>query len=605
MRRPLTVWARDERFGRGVAMVEFSTREEIEHWLGRIQPAQRQRAIGAALAVRAALRVVPLLNAEFDLHTDVRDVVLTEIILPVFRATLIAWTAARYPAHQEKFQAAAAANIGPRDPTTEAATPASDYTLESIFAALRVMEVPISNCVTTVGYAVDRAIHAGAEAAAREGEGPPGAGAVSCDEDAEAIDSGLSAVEVAGNPLWPTGAPRWAAGAWQELKAILLSSPDDWEVWTDWYEARLAGDTGYRSNEQLEVARATIPDAIWRLGPSDVNAEIKRLSEEHDWAKKLPYRPGRFIPQIRSAEGLSIPEQDRTGTRFVMDAGGRIDVLQIPPVPDDLQRFHYGEMRRKAEALAELGQMLGAIALAVKGILEALPECIEDASVDRLWSRGNTLRRRHDAHVRTVDNNLGPDPARMHPLVAATLGDFIDSFNVYVIGDPRGLELDRVRLGPQDREAARKIATLAAPIARAVTEAKSLATPAAQEALSEQVDAAIDAPDDINGDQAAELARKTAGNFVGELLRQAYAPIQKLGRVVMAETKVALKEYRAGIYRGAGTATFAGGAYLCWPEISSFIVHNADALRAFAIAAYQNPMLVEIINLIVRAASDG
>ena len=83
-------------------------------------------------------------------------------------------------------------------------------------------------------------------------------------------------------PALADGTPSWAAVAWQEFKAILLSSPDDWEVWTDWYEARLAGGASAQPlNEELEVARTTIPDAIWRLGPSDVNAEIKRLIEEH------------------------------------------------------------------------------------------------------------------------------------------------------------------------------------------------------------------------------------------------------------------------------------------------------------------------------------
>ena len=256
-------------------------------------------------------------------------------------------------------------------------------------------------------------------------------------------------------------------------------------------------------------------------------------------------------------------------------------------------------MRHKAQQLIELGQMLGDIAPAVARILEALPEHMEDASVDRLWSRGNTLRRRHDAHVRTVDNDLGPDPARLHLLVATRLGDFVDSFNVYVIGDPRGLELDHIRLGPQDREAARKIAALAAPIARAANEPESPATPAAQETLAEQVSAAIDAPNDINGDQAAELARKTTGNFVSELLRGAYA-------VVTNEGKFAQKEYRAGLYRASGTATFAGlsvAAYAWWPGISSFVVRHAHELTAFVTEAYQNPKLVEIINLIVGAAS--
>jgi hypothetical protein len=226
---------------------------------------------------------------------------------------------------------------------------------------------------------------------------------------------------------------------------------------------------------------------------------------------------------------------------------------------------------------------------------------MEDASVDKLWSRANTLRRRHDAHVRTVDNNLGPDPARMHPLVAANLGDFIDSFNVYVIGDPRGLELDRIRLGPQDREAARKIAALAAPIAYAAAEVQSPATHAAQETLTEQVGATIDTPDDINVDQALELARKTTGNFVSELLRRAYAG-------VTSESKFAQKEFRASFYRASGTAAFAGvsvTAYAYWPNIASFVSRHADALKAFATAAYQNPKLIEIIDLIAKAAGHG
>jgi hypothetical protein len=251
--------------------------------------------------------------------------------------------------------------------------------------------------------------------------------------------------------------------------------------------------------------------------------------------------------------------------------------------------------------------MLGDVALPTNRILEALPQRMEDASVDKLWSRANTLRRRHDAHVRTIDNDLGPDPARLHPLVAASLGDFVDGFNVYVLGDPRALELDSARLGPQNREAVRKVAALAAPIARAATEPRSPTTPAAQEALDEQVGAAIDAPNTINGDQAADLARKTTGNFVSELLRRAYAPIAKLGAVAKKEAGFAQHEVRAGFYRAAGAGGLAGlpVAYAYWPEISAFVVRNADALKAFVAAAFHNPKLVEIIDWIVHTAGQS
>jgi hypothetical protein len=255
-----------------------------------------------------------------------------------------------------------------------------------------------------------------------------------------------------------------------------------------------------------------------------------------------------------------------------------------------LQRFHYDEMRHKAQALAELGQMLGDIAPDINRIREALPEDIKDASVDKLWSRANTLRRRHDAHVRTVDNNLGPDPGRLHSLVAAKLGDFIDSFNVFIIGDPRGLELDRNRLGPQDREAARRVVALAAPIARATGELESPVTPAAQETLAEQVRAAIDAPNDINGDQATELAVKTTRNFVSRLLLFG---------------SFAVVTVATGFYHAAGAAAFEGLSRAYGPEILSFVVRNANALKAFVSEAYQIPKLVEIIDSIVRAAGQG
>jgi hypothetical protein len=261
--------------------------------------------------------------------------------------------------------------------------------------------------------------------------------------------------------------------------------------------------------------------------------------------------PPAILPPIET-----IPSQERAATQFHSDAEGRIDVVRIRPSSGDRQRLLYDETRHKAQALAALGQMLGDLSPAVDRILEALPERMEDASVDKLWSRANTLRRRYDAHVRAVENNLGPNPARLDDLVAATLGDFVDSFNVSVLGEPRAVELDSARLGPQDREAARRIVALAAPIARAASEPQSPAKPAAKEALTEQVGAAIDAPDDINGDQAAELARKTTGNFVTELLRRAYELFAKIRAFAKDQLRTAAKAVIEGFYREGGKKSF-------------------------------------------------
>lgn len=162
-----------------------------------------------------------------------------------------------------------------------------------------------------------------------------------------------------------------------------------------------------------------------------------------------------------------------------------------------------------------------------------------------------------------------------------------------------GRQLDSVRLGPQDREAVRRIVDLAAPIARAANAPHSPATPAAQEALTEQVASATGAPADVNGDQAMALATKSTGNFVSELLRRGYALAKK---IVSGEINFAQKEIRAGVYRtaGASIALYAGAeAYAGWSALSKFIADNAEALKDFVMAQFHNPKLVEMIDWIV------
>jgi hypothetical protein len=218
-----------------------------------------------------------------------------------------------------------------------------------------------------------------------------------------------------------------------------------------------------------------------------------------------------------------------------------------------------------------------------------------------MWSRGNTLRIRLKAHDLSTSNEE-PDPGRLHPLVAETLRDVVHTWNIFIVGDPIGRELDEIRLGPQEVEAAKRVVVAAAPVVKALQQSENVATLTAIEAVAEQAEAAKTAPTGIDGDQAIDLSRRTTGNFVVETLRNAYAAVRN-------ELSFARTEYRAGIYRAAGAATFAGGAagagtvaYYS-PAILSFIARHADALKAYVEAAWHNPMLGEIINLIVRAVS--
>ena len=114
--------------------------------------------------------------------------------------------------------------------------------------------------------------------------------------------------------------------------------------------------------------------------------------------------------------------------------------------------------------------------------------------------------------------------------------DLVHTWNVFIVGDPKGRELDEIRLGPQEVQTARQVVAAAAPVIEALQHSENVATPTAIETVAEQTEAAKTAPAGIDGDQAIGLARKTAGNIVIEILRNAYASVRK-------EAGFALREF--------------------------------------------------------------
>jgi hypothetical protein len=93
--------------------------------------------------------------------------------------------------------------------------------------------------------------------------------------DADLLDQGVSPVSLAlSSTLWPGPSPDWAFNEWTELENALLDANEDWEVWTDWYEARLKGG---EADQVIEVARATIPTSVWHQGAKVVNGQIRAL----------------------------------------------------------------------------------------------------------------------------------------------------------------------------------------------------------------------------------------------------------------------------------------------------------------------------------------
>ena len=488
------------------------------------------------------------------------------------------------------------------------------------------------------------------------------------ESDASFAESGRSAAELAGLPLWPSGPPNRAFDYWRTLKAALLAANEGWEVWTDWYEARLAGDAGHSRNEALEIARAMIPDEIWKQGPAVVNAEIKRFIAEHAGPKvavfptsevpnalpgaRMEFAAGNFgapeevpadtvmqrppnlvlnqvagpppqsqhdasLPPVgpkgspdlltvtvsgnpsasTTPEAASltlsttppdieaiIPPQISGGSHFKLDESGRIDLVPVPPANTDVrQRELYDELGHKARELSGLGHnQLGDVSTTIEIFAEALPEEIEAVSVTRLWSRGNTLRRRLGAHEIAVGSAEPSDPARLTPLVAGRLRDLVETFNVFIAGEPEGSVLEQALLGPQERAAKRAIVVAAEPIVEALRASPDIANQSAAQELTEQIEAAQEAlsATGVDSDQAVALAGNSSSNAVITLLRQGFA---WLGRGAASDIK-------SGAYHYIGAAIVVGSIHVA-PHAASFMVDHADALRAFVDTAFNNPAL--------------
>ena len=279
-------------------MADIKNRRQFEAWL-----ANQPREVAIALAARVALRVLPVVQTAKGYKGC--------LVLPVFRATAVSWSKAKYPAHETELvdyaatayvSAVAAAAAAARTADAYAAVAATRATAASAraaaaradnsYAAIAAFRAAAyaaafaedaNNAAAYAdarGYAVvvrhaDAATTASAAAFAGNATSRFFWSALST--DATRAEKGKKTCAIAGSPLWPRGQPDELRSLWQELKAGLLAAKQDWRVWTTWYDDCLDGR--FRGEER-ELGYVRIDEHLWDQSPAIVNSEIKRRFDE-------------------------------------------------------------------------------------------------------------------------------------------------------------------------------------------------------------------------------------------------------------------------------------------------------------------------------------
>ena len=81
--------------------------------------------------------------------------------------------------------------------------------------------------------------------------------------------------DLSATALWSEGVPIWASRSWAEFKNALPAA-ERWEVWTDWYEARLLGR---RTDFGQELGWIAVAGKEWTAGAANANAAIEKLTD--------------------------------------------------------------------------------------------------------------------------------------------------------------------------------------------------------------------------------------------------------------------------------------------------------------------------------------
>jgi len=264
--------------------------EGVRAWLGT-QP----RNVCTVFVARAALRVVPVLS-ELIGETEKAS----EVILSSLRAMASTLSAGRWPNKAVLVVAATAASdaVNSVAETVSVADIAANAVFGTALISARAAYAAnitgsfhrssiVSDVATDAAHATTAiAIYPIAAATARA------AIYAEYQDDRQFIDGGGTAEALTALPLWQAEEmPKHLKSNWLELRQYLEDLKQDWEVWIDWYEDRLAGKALIEvieigaDPENGAYGRVTFPPEDYQ-DPAIINPKIKAVIKAYEKGQK-------------------------------------------------------------------------------------------------------------------------------------------------------------------------------------------------------------------------------------------------------------------------------------------------------------------------------
>jgi len=274
--------------------------------------AARTPAQALALAVRQALRTLPLLSLWLDWDEEEAIPAVLPTLRPLAAAHAMSLAQA---AHEAGAKGSDRLLPGAREAGLLAAD--VDAAIRFATAAISRATSVVANrrtqqafmharnaCAAAVRAAYAASAGADPQAAARalahmaqlfDGWAPISADLRALDESGE--EAAARAQWLLTQPLWLIDdVPGWAAQGWQAMRQILLAREGEhWRVWTDWYDALLQPGPFAAGVMDAEAARARLqlPEAFWQQGPRTANPAIAELLRAHEEKQAAQWQDGK------------------------------------------------------------------------------------------------------------------------------------------------------------------------------------------------------------------------------------------------------------------------------------------------------------------------